>query len=78
MVLVYARDRIGQWFGEVQARDEARGLPRPHGILVEELPNVDFEGVISWSLAVSGDKRITVTGPVEVAEPDSAFKDPQA
>jgi hypothetical protein len=57
-------------------REEMLALPRPGNIAVEKLAVVDYEDVCHWQLQVSGDKRITIMGQVEIAEPADAFSAP--
>jgi hypothetical protein len=56
-----------------QIRDEMLALERPNNVSVEELALVDHEGVVHWQLQVSGDKKLTVIGQMEIAEAADAF-----
>ena len=57
-------------------RDEILALQRPNNILVKALAVVNHEGSYHWILAVSGDKKIRMMGPVEIAEAEDAFSTP--
>ncbi len=57
-------------------REEMLALRRPGNIAVEKLAVVNHEGVYHWQLQISGDKRITIMGEVEIAETADAFSSP--
>ena len=57
-------------------REEMLAVERPGNIAVEVLAIVNHEDVYCWSLQVSGDKQITIMGPVDIAEAADAFSAP--
>lgn len=58
-------------------RDEIQMLQKPHNISAEALTVVvNHEGVYHWLLAVSGDKKFSIIGQVEIAETADAFTTP--
>jgi hypothetical protein len=57
-------------------RDEILAFQRPYNILVEALAIRNHEGVYHWLLALSGDKKFTMMGQVEIAENEDAFSAP--
>ncbi len=57
-------------------RDEMLALQRPHNISVEALAVVNHEDVYYWQLRVSGNKKFTMMGQVEIAEAADAFSTP--
>jgi len=54
-------------------RNEILALQRPNNLFVEALAIVSHENTYHWLLAVSGDKNLSMTGPVEIAEGEDAF-----
>ena len=57
-------------------RDEMLAYPRPRNIAVEALTITNVEGIYFWLLHLSGEKDISMTGPVDIAEAASAFRSP--
>jgi hypothetical protein len=57
-------------------RDEILALQRPYNLIVDTLAITRNPKSYDWSLQISGDKKLTMIGQVEIAEAKDAFSNP--